>query len=268
MMAALCCSNSCSVTIITDGKLGSSNSLMAQGGIQIPNNSDKDRTVMLEDMLKSSRGLASRDKILNFVNNIDQAMKILLDLGVKFDRHKDGTLIRRLAGGLSSPRIISSTDKIGPVVINALRRKVLSSKNIKVLQKCQVADFQVVDDGIKKSFRISLRFLEKNNLKKNIEENLESFTASTVVCSTGGKTFDFAKRFAKRTTNPSNKNHKMYELLEKIGFEEKNKDLYQYQPFGIVIPSKMRGKNIPETITNFSVEILDKTTATVWGYSF
>ena len=31
---------------------------MAQGGIQIPNDSDKDRTAMIEDMLKSSRGLA------------------------------------------------------------------------------------------------------------------------------------------------------------------------------------------------------------------
>ena len=70
MMAALCCSNSCSVTIITDGKLGSSNSLMAQGGIQIPNDSDKDRIAMIEDMWKSARGLASREKILNFVNNI------------------------------------------------------------------------------------------------------------------------------------------------------------------------------------------------------
>ena len=147
-------------------KLGSSNSLMAQGGIQIPNDSDKDRIAMIEDMWKSSRGLASREKILNFVKNIDQAMNILLDLGVKFDREKDGKLTRRLAGGLSSPRIISSTDKIGPVVINALKKRVLSTKNIKVIQKCRVEDFQVIDDGIKKYFRISLRFLEKNNSKK------------------------------------------------------------------------------------------------------
>lgn len=257
-MAALSCSNICSVTIITDGKLGNSNSLMAQGGIQVPNDSVEDRSVMIEDMLKSARGMASREKIVNFVNNIDEAVDILFDLGVKFDRESDGTLIRHLAGGLSSPRIISSKDKIGPVVVNALRKRIISSKNIEILQKCQVEDIQLIERGSKNSFRIKLMTLDKNELKKTNYKKNEFVTVSTIICASGGKTYDFAKRVGKRTTNPSNTNHKIYGLLEKIGFEENNKDLYQYQPFGIVMPPKMRGKNIPETITNFSVKILDK----------
>ena len=106
-------------------------------------------------------------------------------------------------------------------------------------------------------FKISWRVLRKKDSKNNIHK-MESMTVSTLVCATGGKTFAYAQREGKRTTNPFNTNHKIFELLEKIGFEERNKDLYQYQPFGIVIPSKMRGKNIPETITNFSVEVVDR----------
>ena len=257
MMAALACAKFNPVTIITDGKLGSSNSVMAQGGIQVPKDSDIDRAAMVEDMLKSSRGLASRERIVNFVANINEAIDYLLDLGVQFDCEKNGTLIRRLAGGLSTPRIVSSKDKIGPAVMNALRKKVISSKNIEILQKCRIENLQVIKRDGKNDFKISWRVLRKKDSKNNIHK-MESMTVSTLVCATGGKTFAYAEREGKRTTNPFNTNHKIFELLEKIGFEERNKDLYQYQPFGIVIPSKMRGKNIPETITNFSVEVVDR----------
>ena len=257
MMTALTCSNYTSVALITDGKLGSSNSLMAQGGIQVPKDSDYDRSAMVDDMMKSARGLASRERIVNFVGNINEVMDYLFDLGVNFDSEKDGKLIRRHAGGLSTPRIVSSKDKIGPTVINALRKKVMSSKNIEIFQKCRVEEIKVNKKDGRNVFKISLREFKKTDSKKSINQML-SFAASTLVCATGGKTFAYAQRVGKRTTNPFNSNHKIFELLEKIGFEERNKDLYQYQPFGIVIPSKMRGKNIPETITNFSVQIVDR----------
>ena len=257
MMTALTCSKFTSVTLITDGKLGSSNSLMAQGGIQVPKDSDIDRSAMVDDMMKSARGLASREKIVNFVGNINEVMDYLLDLGVNFDSEKDGTLIRRHAGGLSTPRIISSKDRIGLVVMNALIEKVKSSKNIEILQKCRVEDIKVFKrEGIC-LFKVSVVEMRKKESKNSINKK-ESLIVSTLVCATGGKTYGYAKRVGKRTTNPFNSNHKIVELLEKIGFKERNKDLYQYQPFGIVIPSKMRGKNIPETITNFSVEIVDR----------
>ena len=135
MMAALTCAKSGPVTILTDGKLGMSNSLMAQGGIQVPKDTVEDRALMVEDMLKSARGLASKERIVNFVENINESLKYLLDLGVEFDREKDGTLIRRLAGGITSPRIISSKDRIGPAVMNRLREMVISSKKIEIRQK-------------------------------------------------------------------------------------------------------------------------------------
>jgi len=258
MMAALSCSNSNPVTIITDGKLGHSNSLMAQGGIQVPKDSADDRSAMVEDMLKSGRGSASKERIIYFVKNINDAMNYLLDLGVKFDLEEDGTLVRRHAGGLSSPRIISATDKIGPILINALRKRVISTKNIEVHEKCQVEDIKIMEKRGKNTFQISYRNMGKEFSKKNINNSMESINVSTLILATGGKTYAYAKRVGKRTTNPFNSNHKIYKLLEKIGFKETDKDLYQYQPFGIVIPEKMRGKNIPETITNFSIEILDK----------
>ena len=136
MMSALSCAQYVPVTILTDGKLGNSNSIMAQGGIQVPRDTVEDRSAMVKDMLKSARGLASKKRIICFVDHIHETISYLLELGVKFDHDEDGVIIRRMAGGLSGPRIISTKDKIGPSVMKALRKRVISTKNIEVRQKC------------------------------------------------------------------------------------------------------------------------------------
>ena len=85
MMSALSCAQYVPVTILTDGKLGNSNSIMAQGGIQVPRDTVEDRSAMVKDMLKSARGLASKERIISFVNHIHDTISYLLELGVKFD---------------------------------------------------------------------------------------------------------------------------------------------------------------------------------------
>jgi len=258
MMSALSCAQYVPVTILTDGKLGRSNSIMAQGGIQVPRDTVEDRSAMVKDMLKSARGLASKERIISFVDHIHETISYLLELGVKFDHDEDGVIIRRMAGGLSGPRIISTKDKIGPSVMKALRKRVISTKNIEVRQKCRVEDLKLIEKDGKIAYQISLQTLNDNYGNKIGNHRLEMITTTTIVCAAGGKTFAHANAIGKRTTNPYNTNQKIYELLEKIGIEERNKDLYQYQPFGIIMPARGRGRNIPETITNFSVEIQDR----------
>ena len=63
MMAALAVAKTCPVLLITDRKLGRSNSLMAQGGLQVPPDDAAERDAMVEDMLASSRGRSSREKV-------------------------------------------------------------------------------------------------------------------------------------------------------------------------------------------------------------
>jgi len=258
LMSALSCAQFVPVTLLTDGKLGHSNSMMAQGGIQVPKDTVEDRSAMVNDMLKSARGLASRERIISFVDHIHEAISYLLELGVEFDHDENGDLLRRMAGGLSGPRILSSKDKIGPSVMKALRKRVISSKNIEVCQKCRVENLETIKNAGNNCFQISLKLLNGNSRNKISNNRLEKIKTTTVICASGGKTFTYANNLGKRTTNPYNTNHKIFELLEKIGIEECNKDLYQFQPFGIIMPYRGRGKNIPETITNFSVEIQDR----------
>ena len=78
MMSALSCAQLVPVTILTDGKLGNSNSIMAQGGIQVPKNTVADRSAMVKDMLNSARGLASKERIISFVDHIHETISLSL----------------------------------------------------------------------------------------------------------------------------------------------------------------------------------------------
>ena len=79
--------------------------MMAQDGIQSPRNTDEDRSAMVKNLLRSVRGLASREMIISFVDHIHETKSYILKLGFKLDHDKDGAIIRRIAAAYAIRRI-------------------------------------------------------------------------------------------------------------------------------------------------------------------
>ena len=75
MISALSCAQCVPVTILNDGKF----SIMSQGGIQVPRDTVEDRSTMVKDMLKSARGLVSKERIISFVDHIHETISYLLE---------------------------------------------------------------------------------------------------------------------------------------------------------------------------------------------
>lgn len=262
LAAALAAAETVHVTILTDRKLGRSNSLMAQGGLQVPAAGADEQAAMISDMIAAGRGLASPERVRAFVDRIPLAIELLTSLAVDFDRDEDGNLVRRLAGGLSRPRIISAKDQIGPRVMTALRKAVLE-RRITVHELASVEAIEAITVEARPAFRLTYLQGEEQPEDQPVDRARRTITARAVVVATGGKTFAYAQAQAEPTTNPANQNEHITRALEGLGLCEQSRDLFQYHPFGIVRPVKARGKCVPETISNYAIDIEDRDGTTV-----
>jgi succinate dehydrogenase / fumarate reductase flavoprotein subunit/L-aspartate oxidase len=236
--------------LVTDGPLGRSNSMMAQGGLQLPLAGAESRQRFFDDIVRSARVALDETLVRNFVAHVEDTITRLQAWGLELDRNEDGALVRRLAGGLSEPRIVSARDQIGPAVVKVLRARVRESA-VEVLEHATVTDLRPTG----RDFTLTLRDA------RGVAGELR---ARAIVCCTGGITFREARRRHEPTTNPESRNHVLHDVLCGLGLTRVHADYFQYQPFGIVGSEWTGvGRCVPESIVNFGVDILDRSGASI-----
>lgn len=245
-MAAIAASSSASCVLLTDGALGRSNSMMAQGGLQLPLPDAESKRKFIGDILRSARTDLDARMVTNFVDHVHDTIHLLEDWGLGLDRDENGVLVRRSAGGLSEPRIVSVRDQIGPALIKLLRARVQEC-DLEIRQHVQVVDIRRRKPA---SWILTLR--DEAGRDDEIE------VPCVIVC-TGGVTWREAQRRQHPTTNPQNDNHLLFDRLTDLGLPVVHYDFFQYQPFGIVdTAGSDLGRCVPESIVNFGVQLLDR----------
>ena len=251
MMATIAAAQGADCAVVTDGPLGRSNSMMAQGGLQLPYPTQESQQRFFEDIVRSARVELDPEFIRHFVAQVADTIHCLEDWGLELDRDADGTLIRRMAGGLSEPRIVSARDHIGPAVVKVLRAH-LQGCGADIVQHTRVLDVRP-DGG---SFVL---LVEDEHTQAQHE-----IRAQAVVCCTGGITYREAQRRHHPTTNPHNINHLLFDRLLALGLTTVYADFFQYQPFGIVGSEHGDvGRCVPESVVNFGVRLLDRSGAEI-----
>lgn len=250
LMAAIHASTRPGVVLITDGPVGQSNSIMAQGGLQLPLPTAASRASFLDDIVRSAREPLDTTLVRNFVDNVERTVEELADWGLELDRDASGAFVRQLAGGLSEPRIVSVRDQIGPAIVRVLRDR-LKQCPIEIRDRTQVVDLHPRDGSI--ALTVRQRGGEPVTL-----------SARVVICCSGGITYRHARHSATATTNPSNDNHVLFDRLVSLGLPLVHGDYFQYQPFGIVVThGDDPGRAVPESITNTGVRLLDRAGADI-----
>lgn len=244
LMAAIEASPAGGCLLLTDGTLGRSNSAMAQGGLQLPRRDPRSLEAFCEDIYRSARVEVDAQRVRNFVAHVAEVIETLARWGLQLDRDQRGELVRRMAGGLSEPRIVSVRDQIGPALMRVLLHK-LEACPVDRLEHAQVLDIRregtrLVIEGERAGRPLRLR-------------------ARRVICCTGGPTWREARRRGLPTTNPPNHNHILFDRLAARGLPLVHPDFYQYQPFGIVRSAGEKvGRCVPESIVNLGVRLLDR----------
>ncbi len=123
------------VTIVTKSAIDDSNTKYAQGGIAAvfsePDNFEKH----IRDTLIAGDGICNEEVVRLVVQEAPARIQDLIDLGVPFDKKKDGTYDLAKEGGHTEPRILHAKDRTGEAIEKTLIRKVRNDPNIEIFEQ-------------------------------------------------------------------------------------------------------------------------------------
>ncbi|MEM6926125.1 MAG: FAD-binding protein [Myxococcota bacterium] len=241
LMAALSATSSCEVVLVTDRAVGRSNTAMAQGGLQLPEDTVDSREGFVADMIASARVPVDEPRVRAFAEAVGETVAELIAWGLSLVTDADGEPLRRIAGGMRAPRVVNTKALIGPALVRLLRRR-LAASSVTVLDRSPVAELMPDSDGL-----------------RVVIEGGRQLHGQRVVCCSGGITYDEAARRGHPTSNPPNHNHALYASLTGLGLPRVEPDAFQYHPFGLLRSLKDGvGRCVPESINGFPVRLLDR----------
>ncbi len=132
------------VHLATKLRLGDSNTIMAEGGIQASLGADDSSRRHFADAYVGGHGNNDPDLLRVLCENSEHTIRWLGQLGCMLDRNEDGTFRLRSGGGTSVPRVLACKDYTGLEIMRVLKDAVLLS-NTQVLQ--EHAAVELLDDG-------------------------------------------------------------------------------------------------------------------------
>ena len=223
------------VILATKLRLADSNSVMAQGGMQIavaPNDSPVQHFL---DTLKGGHMKNDHDLLKVMVEEGPSIAQWLLKLGVLFDRDPDGNLHVKKGGGSSKERLVTCSDYTGLEIMRVLKDEVLNQK-IQLLEFSAAVELLSDDEG--SCTGAVLRDLDNHRLLV--------ISAKTVILATGGIGRLHIQGFP--TSNHYGATGDGMALAYRMGAPLVQIDTFQYHPSGGIYPEQLVGALVTEGI--------------------
>lgn len=223
------------VMLATKLRLGDSNTVMAQGGMQIAVTKADSPIQHFLDTLKGGHMKNDHQLLRLMVEEGPSIAKWLLELGVLFDRDADGNLHVKKGGGSSKPRLLTCSDYTGLEIMRVLKDEVLNQK-IKLLEFS--AAVELLSDGEGGCTGTVFRDLDN--------KRLVIVAAKTVILATGGIGRLHIQGFP--TSNHYGATGDGLALAYRMGARLTQIDTFQYHPTGAVYPEQLTGALVTEGI--------------------
>jgi succinate dehydrogenase / fumarate reductase flavoprotein subunit len=222
--------NGASVTVVSKTFPTHSQTSQAQGGINRAVDTS-DIQSHIDDTLKSSHGLGSKETISLMCNSAIDTIDWLDKIGVPFSRTNDGKIKQRPLGGASSPRACYSSDYTGLKILHTLYDTCLKNK-INFINEHMLLSLIIEDDTIK-----GITVLDINT------SEVREILAKTVIIATGG----YAAVYSGHTTNSYATTGDAIAIALKSGVEVSNLEFVQFHPTSmlgnsILISESARGE--------------------------
>lgn len=232
------------VMIVTKLRIGDANTMMAEGGIQA---ADKENDSPVQHYLDAFGGghFAARPELLRrLVMEAPDAIKWLNELGVMFDKDKDGRMITTHGGGTSRKRMHACKDYSGAEIMRTLRDEVLN-------RQIPVAEFTVAVELIRD---------DRGQVAGAILQNLETedylvAKAKTVIIATGGAGRMHYQGFP--TSNHYGATADGLILGYRMGAPLLYQDTIQYHPTGVAYPSQIYGALVTEKVRSVGAQLVN-----------
>ena len=223
------------VLLATKLRLADSNSVMAQGGMQIAVAPDDSPVQHFLDTLKGGHMKNDHQLLKTMVEEGPSIAKWLLELGVLFDRDAEGNLHVKKGGGSTRARLLTCSDYTGLEIMRVLKDEVLNQK-IQLLEF--VAAVELVSDEQGACTGAVLQDLDN--------KRFVVIAAKTVILATGGIGRLHIQGFP--TSNHYGATGDGLALAYRIGAPLVQIDTFQYHPSGGVYPEQLVGQLVTEGI--------------------
>jgi succinate dehydrogenase / fumarate reductase flavoprotein subunit/L-aspartate oxidase len=223
------------VILATKLRLGDSNTVMAQGGMQVAVTSDDSPIQHFLDTLKGGHMKNDHQLLKVMVEEGPSIAKWLLELGVLFDRDADGNLHVKKGGGSSKPRLLTCSDYTGLEIMRVLKDEVLNQK-IQQLEFTAAVELLSAPSGA--CTGAVLRDLDNNRFVV--------VAAKMVILATGGIGRLHIQGFP--TSNHYGATGDGLTMAYRIGARLTHIDTFQYHPSGAVYPEQLVGALVTEGI--------------------
>ncbi|RMH04567.1 MAG: FAD-binding protein [Nitrospirae bacterium] len=223
------------VLLATKLRLADSNSIMAQGGMQVAVAPDDSPIQHFLDTLRGGHMKNDHQLLKVMVEEGPLITKWLIELGVLFDRSPDGNLQVKTGGGSSRARLLTCSDYTGLEIMRVLKDEVLN-QNIHVLEFAAAVELLSDEEGT--CTGAILRDLDN--------KRFIVVAAKAVILATGGIGRLHIQGFP--TSNHYGATGDGLALAYRIGAPLVEIDTFQYHPSGAVYPEQLVGALVTEGI--------------------
>ncbi len=239
--------NGSDVLIITKLRLGDSNSMMAQGGIQAADQEDDSPSIHYLDVMGGGHFDNKPELVEALVNDAPESIQWLENLGVMFDKNPDGSMFVKPGGGTSRSRMHSTRDYTGAGICRVLRDEVYNLPD-----KIKYIEYTAI---------VELILNKKGHAVGAIAYHLDTkqysiIKAKSIIISTGGFGRLHIQNF--ETTNHYGATADGLMLAYRAGAKLLYMDSVQYHPTGAVFPEQIVGFLCTEKIRTLGAQPVNK----------
>ena len=232
------------VMIVTKLRLGDANTMMAEGGIQAADKPNDSPAIHYLDAFGGGHFAAKPELLYRLVTEAPEAIQWLNDLGVEFDKDKDGTMITTHGGGTSRKRMHAAKDYSGAEIMRTLRDEVLN-RDIPVVDFTAAIEL-ILDEEGKAAGAVLLNMETKEILVAK---------AKTVIIATGGAGRLHYQGFP--TSNHYGATADGLVLGYRAGAKLLYADTLQYHPTGAAYPEQIFGALVTEKVRSLGAKLIN-----------
>ncbi|WP_305123399.1 FAD-binding protein [Roseomonas sp. GC11] len=228
------------VILATKLRMGDSNTVMAEGGIQAAIGPEDSLQHHFDDTLRGGHNSADPHLVKQLVTDGPAVIRWLIGLGMHFDLEKEAglgaRLLRKKAGGTTVPRILSHRDVTGLEMMRVLREAVELHPRITVMNRCPAVELLSDDAGA--CVGAVLYDLEHRRFLL--------LRSPAVILATGGSGRLHLGGFP--TSNHYGATADGLVLAYRMGARLRDLDSFQYHPTGVAWPAPLAGGLISEAV--------------------
>lgn len=233
-----------SVILATKLRLGDSNTIMAEGGIQASINKGDTPQLHYNDTIQAGHHQSDPDLVEQLALDGPDTIRWLIQQGMQFDLDEFGDLLTRRAGGTSNDRICFYRDYTGLEMMRVLREAVYNS-GVDVWNYAPTVELLGDDHG-----GCSGAVLSSLKDRTYVQVN-----AKTVILATGGIGRMHLNQFP--TSNHFGATGDGLVLAYRMGAQLRDLDSFQYHPTGLAHPYHLAGTLITEGVRSNGAYLLN-----------